>query len=229
MMTVLVLAACASSADPKEVSDEPGNKADGAAYPAGVYDRDGATGDQLSEVMLLPDRTFIRQASPDQDSMRTRGTYEFTRVGEHKFIRFYDANGNSIDRYSYYLDGSVLHLRVDSSSSEYEPMFTQATGKDAWVVAVKIDWFDEAFDLEPTAFPHATVDPADLPAAATSTYQQLVDQNGSNNVDLYSFDLHGSSGFEARTPTTVTLLDDAGTVVATGTGADDESTFMWTK
>src|SRR5262249_33196367 len=82
-----------------DVPDELAGKDDGVARPAGVYQRREATGDQITELMLLPDRTFIRRSATDE--YRSRGRYQFTRSTTTTYIRFFDSDGALIDRFAY--------------------------------------------------------------------------------------------------------------------------------
>jgi hypothetical protein len=208
-----------------DVVDE-GQKEDGVTRPAGVFERREATGSQLAELMLLGDHTFIRRGADDE--YRTRGRYQFTRSSTTTYIRFFDTDGTLIDRYAYRVNGSVVRLRLDSSAASYA-VFSEAHGEAAWVEAVKSDWFDEAFDIEPSAFPRVAVYPSDLPAAARATYDELIRKMPpSSHADLFRFDLHGSRGYELRTDGRVQLFDGAGAVVATGTG-DTMFNFSWDK
>src|SRR5258705_13999934 len=88
-----------------DVPDEIGQKDDGVARPAGFYQRREATGDQIAELMLLPDRSFIRRAADGE--YRERGRYQFTRSSANNYIRFFDSDGTLLDRYVYRVNGSA--------------------------------------------------------------------------------------------------------------------------
>jgi hypothetical protein len=222
----LIFAACAAPADSTDVEDTGDGKADGAARPAGVYSRTEASEGQLEELMLMPDHTFLRYEA--LGDWRERGTYMFTKstTTTKRYIRFLDSDGTLIDRYTYSMKGSVLHLQRDGG--DYA-MFSVATGEAAWVEAIKTDWFDEAFqDWGADAFPRTGIRRADLPASVQTTYDQVASTLGPNAFPLiYSFDLHGARGFEmdGGSPA-VRLFDAAGHEVATGDG-DSLEDFAW--
>ena len=217
-----LVSACATSVDDgDDTPDAADGKADGWSRPAGVYSRTEATDGQLTELMLMPDRTFLRYDA--LGDWRVRGTYVFTRStsSSKRYIRFVDADGTLIDRYVYTMNGSVVRLHPDSTTTAY-PMFSVATGKAAWIEAVKTDWFDEAFqDWGADAFPRTPIRRADLPAAALTVYDQIT------NPTIYRFDLHGARGFEidGGSPS-VRLFDDTGHQVASGDG-DSMFDFEW--
>lgn len=226
-IAVTLFAACATtpSDDDVDVVDDDA-KADGIARPAGVFSRTEATGDELTELMLLPDRTFIRYAA--FGDYRERGTYTFSKstTSTKRYIRFLDDEGGLVDRYVYTMSGSVVKLRLDSETQAY-PMFSVARGQDAWVTAIKTDWFDEAFlDWGAEAFPREGIHPTELPSSVRALYDSVSSTMPPNTFPLiYRFDLHGQRGFElVGDSPRVRLFDAAGKQVASG---DGESEFDW--
>jgi hypothetical protein len=226
----VLLAACVTTTDSDldDVEDTDAEKADGVARPAGVFSRREATGDELMELMLFPDKTYLRFAA--FGDWRERGTYTFSKStnSSKRYIRFLDDEGTLVDRYSYTMSGSVVRLDPDGATKSY-PMFSVATGEAAWVEAIKADWFDEAFqDWGATAFPRTGIRRGDLPVAARAVFDQVADSMGPNQFPLiYTFDLHGRVGFEiAGGEPNVRLFDAAGTQVASGNG-DDLFNFEW--
>ena len=222
----LFVTACATTAtdDVDDAIDD--GKDDGLARPAGVYSRTEAADGQLQELMLLPDHTFLRYEA--LGDWRERGTYQFTKstTTSKRYIRFLDQDGALIDRYTYSMTGSVLRVQRDGAAY---PMFSVATGDKAWVEAIKVDWFDEAFqDWGAEAFPRTGIRRADLPAAAQTVYDQVAATLPPNsNPLIYRFDLHGRRGFEmdGGSPT-VRLFDGVGHEVASGDG-DSMFDFTW--
>ena len=227
---VLLVAACSTTeAVDSDTPDDAAGKADGVSRPNGVYERTEATEGQLTELMLFPDDTFMRYDAAGD--MRIRGRYSFTRstTSAKRYIRFIDPrDGTLIDRYVYTMNGSVVHLHLDSEPADY-PMFSTATGTAAWVEGIKTDWVDDAFeDWGAEAFTRTAIVRADLPAADRAVYDHVASELGPNMVPLiYRFDLHGASGFELDGgSTTVRLFDQAGTLVASGKG-DNLFDFAW--
>jgi hypothetical protein len=180
-------------------------------------------------LMMFPDHTFIRVASFEHDSIRTRGTFTFTHWEDRRYIRFEYARSTFTDRYRYYINGTVLKVRpnpTSTSTGPYQPLFIAGTGKDAWVRAVKIDWFDNWFDLDVETWEQTQISPTDLPAAAMPAYTELT-QFGALDVEVFSFTSHGASGFLAYAFDTVMFFDESGAVVATGNHSDDFFEFEW--
>lgn len=87
--------------DDDEVSDD--GKADSATLPLGTYrgvdvPSDGA----LQQFTLMTGRRALRAGVCDGEPCELGGvSYKFTRSGARRFVRFYDAGGNFIDRYIY--------------------------------------------------------------------------------------------------------------------------------
>lgn len=225
---LVLLSACAVVSDDDDVADDLDGKADFLTRPAGVYSRHEATDGQVAELMLFPDRSFLRYV--EMDDFRIRGTYQFTRssTSSRRYIRFLDEDGGLIDRYTYSMTGSVVRLHLDSETSSY-PMFRTAAGTAAWTEAIKIDWFDEAFlDWGAEAFSRTPIRRADLPAPLQTTYDDLAATLPPNTIPLiYRFDLHGRRGYEmiGGSPS-VRLFDVTGALVAAGDG-ESEFDFEW--
>ena len=223
LLPLMFLVACATESFDDDVIDNDG-KADSAARPAGVYSRREATDGQLMELMLLPDRTFLRfEATGD---WRERGSYQFTKstTSTKRYIRFLDDEGTLIDRYTYTMSGSAVRLQRDGATY---PMFSVATGEAAWVEAVKTDWFDEQFeDWGAETFPRTGLKPAELPASVRSVYDEVLTSLGPNEFpSIYRFDLHGRRGFELDGDG-VRLFDATGAQVAKGEG-ESMFDFAW--
>jgi hypothetical protein len=228
LFLALVVSACAvTPPDDTDVDDTADDgKADGVARPAGVYTRKDATEGQLDELMLMPDHTFLRYEA--LGDWRERGTYAFSRstTTSKRYIRFLDSDGTLIDRYTYTMSGSVLHVQRDGAAY---PMVSTATGDAAWVEAVKADWFDEAFqDWGADAFPRTGIHRTDLPASVQTVYDQVANSLPANTVpQIYRFDLHGSRGYEMDGgKPSVRLFDAQGDQVASGDG-DSMFNFEW--
>jgi hypothetical protein len=229
--SLLLISALASACAVSPVDDdddvvELDGKADGAR-PAGVYSRKEATDGQIAELMLFPDRSFLRYVAGDD--FLFRGTFQFTRstTTSKRYIRFLDSDGTLMDRYTYSMNGSVVRLHLDSETSFY-PMFSTATGADAWTEAIKIDWVDEAFfDWGAEAFARTPIRRADLPSLLVTEYDALAATLPPNTIPLiYRFDLHGRRGFEMDSGSTVRLFDAGGHEVAEGSG-ESEFDFEW--
>lgn len=230
LITSLLFTACTTSDDGDADLDDTvaDGKADGIARPSGVYSRTEATDDQLEQLMLLPDHTFLRYFA--LGDWRERGTYSFSKstTSTRRYIRFLDDAGELIDCAQYTMHGSVVRLRPDGATAAY-PMFSVATREAAWTDAVKTDWFDEAFqDWGAEAFPRAGIRRSDLPASVRTVYDQVANDLAPNEFPLiYRFDLHGAKGFEldGGTPR-VRLFDASGHQVAVGDGASLDD-FEW--
>jgi hypothetical protein len=126
------------------------------------------------------------------------------------------------------MNGSVVRLHLDSETGFY-PMFSTATGAEAWTAAIKTDWFDEAFlDWGAEAFSRTPIRRADLPSTLRTAYDALAATLPPNTIPLiYRFDLHGRRGFEmvGGSPS-VRLFDAQGHEVAAGDG-ESEFDFEW--
>jgi hypothetical protein len=91
------------------------------AFPEGEFkaETDADIGDFFS-LTLSPDRTFSRRFKvidclPASACAPEVGRYKFTlsTTSDARYIRFYDADGDAMDRYGYTFAGGVLRLRLD--------------------------------------------------------------------------------------------------------------------
>ncbi|MBI5482216.1 MAG: hypothetical protein HY906_25395 [Deltaproteobacteria bacterium] len=141
LFMVLALAAVGCNGSPDIGDDanadtiDAATKADGVIRPVGTYLRDNATAGQFTKVVLKTDRTFHRELMvycimAPCPTPATEGTYNFSKSGTTRYIRFLDENGDLIDRYAYKLDGDVLKLRASGSSSYVK--YEHADNDAAW-------------------------------------------------------------------------------------------------
>ena len=141
LLMALALAAFGCSGTPDTADDANADtidnaaKADGVVRPVGTYLKDGATAGQFTKIVLKTDRTFHRELMvycivAPCPTPATDGTYNFSKSGTTRYIRFLDDNGDLIDRYAYTLSGDVLKLRVPNETTKVA--YTHADNDNAW-------------------------------------------------------------------------------------------------
>jgi hypothetical protein len=124
VLLCFVLLGCANQEamlDDVEQADLAGGKADGAARPLGAFVAEsGARVGEIAALTLAADHSFSRTIQyidclPKAACGPETGTYKLTRstTTSARYIRFYDADGTFMDRYSYRYDGTTLSLRRD--------------------------------------------------------------------------------------------------------------------
>ena len=113
-----------------EVEEVAAGKADrAAALPIGTFDTTKPQLGEIRRVTVKNDRSFARYIQvidciPLKGCGPETGTVHFTKNVKTgaRFIRFYDADGDLMDRYQYTFDGTSLTMRRDD-----EPAFTPFT------------------------------------------------------------------------------------------------------
>jgi len=148
-VAMLLAASCAGpddgdDGDEAEVDDDAGGKADGTSYPQGVYRELEPYPSHMAMLALAVDRSFVRDeqpACPDGCStVRTVGTYKFTRRGEHRYLRLLDANGVLVGRYEWTLAGDTLALHEANGRASDLPEWMELDRlPDARNVRVTVD------------------------------------------------------------------------------------------
>ncbi len=120
------LAACSSqpTTDNSDQLDAPAGKADGSVWPVGTFTNATPHVGEFNTLTLNDDYTYSRYelgACPGggtcAPALQT-GTYLFTHGSTHHYIRFYDEDGNFVDRYAWQLDADGS-LELDRNASDY--------------------------------------------------------------------------------------------------------------
>jgi hypothetical protein len=128
VLAALSLWACAPATDDAIGTDEveeAAGKADrvAAPLPFGTFDSAKPQLGEIRQLTVKNDRAFSRwiqvvDCIPLKGCTPETGTVHFTRnlkTGQ-RFIRFYDADGDLMDRYQYTFDGAALTLRRDDAT-----------------------------------------------------------------------------------------------------------------
>jgi hypothetical protein len=114
---VLVAAGCGNDipADGEMDTIDNVTKDDGT-FPLGNYVGQVAVG-QIRDLTLNHDKSYLRFAQTidciPAPCRAEQGNYKFSHSSTKRYIRFYDADGNFIDRYTYKLSGDKLSLKAD--------------------------------------------------------------------------------------------------------------------
>jgi hypothetical protein len=118
--------ACSSSNDDTVVDEEIvlDGKTDTANRPIGTFIHKDAVAGQLTTLVLKTDKTFHRETlvicvMAPCNPVGEDGTYKWTKGGGTTYIRFYDGNGDSIDRYAYTYKGTTLKLRKEKATTSH--------------------------------------------------------------------------------------------------------------
>jgi hypothetical protein len=141
LFIALALAAFGCNGSPETADDgnadtiDTATKADGVVRPVGTYLKDAASAGQFTKVVLKTDRTFHRETMvycimAPCPPVASEGTYNFSKSGSTRYLRFLDENGDLIDRYAYTLSGDVLKLRVPGESARVA--YEHADNDSAW-------------------------------------------------------------------------------------------------
>ena len=129
VLSALLLAACAPATDDMmttgdETEEIAGAKTDAAAaLPVGTFDSRRPQLGEIRQVTLNGDRTFARTIQvidciPLKGCGPETGTFRYTRSTKTgaRYLRFYDADGDLMDRYQYTFDGQSLTLKPDDGT-----------------------------------------------------------------------------------------------------------------
>jgi hypothetical protein len=141
LFMVLALAAFGCNGSPDTGDDtaadtiDTATKADGVVRPVGTFLKDAASAGQFTKIVLKTDRTFHRETMvycvrAPCPALESEGTYNYSKSGSTRYIRFMDENGDLIDRYAYTLADDVLKLRVPGESTRVA--YTRADDANAW-------------------------------------------------------------------------------------------------
>ena len=127
---LLLAAACAPATDDMMTTgdevEEVAGKADraGAPLPIGSFDSQKPQLGQIRQVTMNLDRSFARTIQvvdciPLRGCGPETGHVKYTRSTKtgDRFIRFYDGDGDLMDRYQYTFDGAALTLRRDDEQA----------------------------------------------------------------------------------------------------------------
>lgn len=118
---MLVAAGCGSElpadGEPDQIDDA--GKAD-SSQPLGNFSGQVKLG-QIRDLTLNHDKSYIKftqvidcipgPCRPEE------GSYKYSHSSTTKYLRFYDADGNFVERYAYKLDGDKLSLKADHNGS----------------------------------------------------------------------------------------------------------------
>ncbi len=108
--------------------DTGADKQDGVIRPLGTYRQAGQWHD-YSLVVLKSDKTYyLLYEDMDGRPIHDEGTYEWSKNGSTRYIRFLYPDGSLNVRYAYYLNGDVLTLREAGSDDQQKLTYSP----DAW-------------------------------------------------------------------------------------------------
>ncbi len=131
-------AACGTThtIDGNDQLDAPVGKEDAASVPSGAYSNAQAYYGELASLSLDADHTFKRSeivacaGGGTCDPIVDTGTYLFTHSSTKHYIRFYAADGTSLDRYQWKLSASGA-LQLERDGSDHWFTLTQGASCDA--------------------------------------------------------------------------------------------------
>jgi len=139
LASMIAFTACTASQpdDTSDQQDAPVGKADAASYPSGTYTDATPHIGELSMVTLNDDFTYSRYqlgACPGggtcTPALQT-GTYLFTHGSKYHYIRFYDSDGNFVDRFAWKLEtGGKLELNQDAKDHWFTLAPDTSSGND---------------------------------------------------------------------------------------------------
>jgi len=111
-----------------DLVDTGADKADGVLRPLGTYRQTGHWY-EYSVVVLKSDKTYyLLYEDMDGRPIHDEGTYEWSKNGSTRYIRFLYSDGSLNVRYAYYLSGNVLTLREAGSDDKQKLTLSS----DAW-------------------------------------------------------------------------------------------------
>lgn len=129
----IAIAACGTTpVDGTDQLDAPVGKADAASKPSGAYSNPAPQAGEFATLVLNADHTFARTtlieciAAPcDPITQTGKFLYTHSTTTPKTYLRFYDADGNALDRYVWTMSRGTLKLELDHGTDQFS--MTQGT------------------------------------------------------------------------------------------------------